>query len=1146
MGDWESSEKLLSAFEILVKAKSKNKKFAKRVLTELPQFQDFCLFDISAASKGFDEDQVFASDGSIRLNIRRGNSALSRISPIVEGREVNNELIVNFTEDGPKFELGESVWVRRGLSKFFDIYKEFLGPYEDTSSGTFNASVNSRFDQHKKNVRRIIFKPVEDALLSGSAVTVYKTNKANGENAQVSYFSSFDAWVVSSKNVSMIVRSREDCELYRKKERFQFAHLIAEEWFNYIDRTEVGTIQALKAVLDGHTLVGEYVGHNDYQHLVKYDRKTVVFYALVDNNSKVTCVSPILGYAMMQKFGLDCVKVDNFGTYRRIDELYAALDELFTRVAQQSIEDGEEGSVLYFVRSDPEVHPLVLEAEAAYFSGRPIEVPYEELKFACSNSQVLTLAKLKTLEYRVWRKLREKLKNFAAQQEKSGSASITLDKFKKETNQLIGDHILPQPLEYYYEIAAKAYKVINKNPTAVEELRHHYVDFLAKVINDEEFIVPVDVAKPVLSTLLLSPPGYFSAVDLKVIGVGLGYGILYVQDFKTLSDNSRQPSLYVSHNFRLPIDTTNHIVVMIGFTEHGRQKALEEMEKLQESDDKKSEVRFASFKTKNLSVRLDECFKLMATIEQNLRTSFPSRSIVIQDGSTDTVIEAAGALLASLSSQLPQDSVKAGPKTFVIVPLTIPAVGKSWLVDTIRSRFDVPLTVVSSDLVRRQVMNDFMRSNRKATHDTAFEKTIKSGRTLFNKTLRAAFNSSEPTTIVFIDKNHPPSAIGGLLHELNESCSNSRELIVVGLVPSCQEPFRSYPFSLHTIIQCLLRMRDRIDHPTLQGPLEKRVGVLCMFIKFFSEVTFDDYLEQGFHSLIEVPFTDETEREYPIEVIRAISAVLDQSSHSSSPKPALVQELFRLLDGIKDQYAAVDPSEIFVDQLNQVFASHSTDIQSSHRSVPTPPPKVGRREESKHPDKPKRAPTFIGLDLVETLGEDIMNFIKPALNEILEQTQPTQEAANELREILNSTRATAFTSNGIIGDGWTFPNSLHMTVLFLGNKYKHEDSQYFKDFVEGQVYTLELTQLLYVPRQLICASARFIGDSIPVKNAKPHVTLMLNQAKAKMSNMFLEAINMSTYEADRLTVKVERKSYDVYVVPLVGGRAQYQAVTREY
>lgn len=62
---------------------------------------------------------------------------------------------------------------------------------------------------------------------------MHRLNKANGENCQVSYFATTDEWVVSSKNVSVFVREPADVKLY-KEERYQFAALMAEQWFALI------------------------------------------------------------------------------------------------------------------------------------------------------------------------------------------------------------------------------------------------------------------------------------------------------------------------------------------------------------------------------------------------------------------------------------------------------------------------------------------------------------------------------------------------------------------------------------------------------------------------------------------------------------------------------------------------------------------------------------------------------------------------------------------------------------------------------------------------------------------------------------------------------------------------------------------------
>lgn len=45
--------------------------------------------------------------------------------------------------------------------------------------------------------------------------------------------------------------------------------------------------------MDDHTLVGEYIGNPDYQHLVNYEKTTIVFYASVPKNEDKIC-EPLL------------------------------------------------------------------------------------------------------------------------------------------------------------------------------------------------------------------------------------------------------------------------------------------------------------------------------------------------------------------------------------------------------------------------------------------------------------------------------------------------------------------------------------------------------------------------------------------------------------------------------------------------------------------------------------------------------------------------------------------------------------------------------------------------------------------------------------------------------------------------------------
>jgi hypothetical protein len=74
--------------------------------------------------------------------------------------------------------------------------------------------------------------------------------------------------------------------------------------------------------------------------------------------------------------------MDKVGNYNTYDGLCDSIETLYREVAESAIASEEEGAVLYFT--------------------------------ATETDSVLSMCKLKTLEYRVFRKLREKLRNWVS------------------------------------------------------------------------------------------------------------------------------------------------------------------------------------------------------------------------------------------------------------------------------------------------------------------------------------------------------------------------------------------------------------------------------------------------------------------------------------------------------------------------------------------------------------------------------------------------------------------------------------------------------------------------------------------------------------------------------------------------------------
>jgi len=103
--------------------------------------------------------------------------------------------------------------------------------------------------------------------------------------------------------------------------------------------------------------------------------------------SKKICRLPEEAYALFKKYKLDTVRIESMGLYNDYDHMCDDLQAEFLRTSGLSIKEEEEGTVIYFLLRHKEDSRL---------------------------DEVLSLGKLKTLEYRLFRKMREKLRDFAS------------------------------------------------------------------------------------------------------------------------------------------------------------------------------------------------------------------------------------------------------------------------------------------------------------------------------------------------------------------------------------------------------------------------------------------------------------------------------------------------------------------------------------------------------------------------------------------------------------------------------------------------------------------------------------------------------------------------------------------------------------
>lgn len=82
------------------------------------------------------------------------------------------------------------------------------------------------------------------------------------------------------------------------------------------------------------TWVGEYIGNRQCQHLVRYPRETIIFYAIVENNSKKICRLPEDSLKQFRKYNFDAVCLKSIGAYDNFDKLCDDLTHEYEEVAR--------------------------------------------------------------------------------------------------------------------------------------------------------------------------------------------------------------------------------------------------------------------------------------------------------------------------------------------------------------------------------------------------------------------------------------------------------------------------------------------------------------------------------------------------------------------------------------------------------------------------------------------------------------------------------------------------------------------------------------------------------------------------------------------------------------------------------------------
>ena len=185
-------------------------------------------------------------------------------------------------------------------------------------------------------------------------------------------------------------------------ERYSYSIDFAETWFNLLQERIIdkNLLEQFIKELGDYTLIGESVGDKKREHILVYKNRDIIFYGIVNNKKLLSehCLPLSKSFDLFKKYNLTYTEIQPSEKYDSLIDLFSYINTQFDVIFDKSLQESGEGNVVYFsceVKGIERIH---------------------------------NLGKLKTFEYRFFRKIREKCKGVPAPPNKE---KIEFEEMKK-------------------------------------------------------------------------------------------------------------------------------------------------------------------------------------------------------------------------------------------------------------------------------------------------------------------------------------------------------------------------------------------------------------------------------------------------------------------------------------------------------------------------------------------------------------------------------------------------------------------------------------------------------------------------------------------------------------------------------------------
>ena len=185
-------------------------------------------------------------------------------------------------------------------------------------------------------------------------------------------------------------------------ERYSYAIDFAETWFNLLQERIIdkNLLEQFIKELGDYTLIGESVGDKKREHILVYKNRDIIFYGIVNNKKLLSehCLPLSKSFDLFKKYNLTYTEIQPSEKYDSLIDLFSYINTQFHVIFDRSLQESGEGNVVYF---SCEINGI---------------------------ESIQNLGKLKTFEYRFFRKIREKCKGVPAPPNKE---KIEFEEMKK-------------------------------------------------------------------------------------------------------------------------------------------------------------------------------------------------------------------------------------------------------------------------------------------------------------------------------------------------------------------------------------------------------------------------------------------------------------------------------------------------------------------------------------------------------------------------------------------------------------------------------------------------------------------------------------------------------------------------------------------